>query len=607
MKKSKLLLLHHLALPAAVVLLQLAGGAQLAAAQSKNPTGQPPAAANPASKPAAAATVGATPPAPAEKPAIDAAAQPKSQDSCLGNAEASPANPKLARVQGVVLAPNEQPPGIVLTLKNKKTSDRLIVNRLESCKEEDGKSGGRFVYAIEVQPGTYEVSLSGPDYRGEAVVPLALAAKEVRRLDFALKKKGFDFAFLLPLLYILSILFVRWNNIAKPSRVGVIAQLQDLKGQFPKDDIFTQELKGAQDNLQRRATTWEWLFWSRGLEMTCWNLVHKAEIALIKGISLAEINARLATAQQHLLEIDKSAAKSLAGRIDEELKQQNGVDSETKRQLLTEATSYIYDYKDTEYASLTSWQNKAFWLTLVGVILIWAVATSMGHVFLFIAGAVGGFLSRLNRQLKRADVPTDYGASWSTLFLSPVAGAISGWFGVALIVWLHHLQVLGQLIDIDWNDATSAATLAAAFVLGFSERLFDGLVSQLEETIDKKKADAQKTPLTKPPAQPSADASGTPGIKPLGIPSVKPGGTVTAQLDNLDAAKVTGVSLKSAAAGDKPEVIVQAENAQKGTGAITFTVPKDTQTERSYQIILLTAGSTPPQIETGQKLTVTAG
>src|SRR5262249_44491818 len=175
-----------------------------------------------------------------------------------------------------------------------------------------------------------------------------------------------------------------------------------------------------------------------------------------------------------------------------------------RRQLLVEAASYLYDAGDTEFAALTAWQNKAFWLTLVGVLLIGAVAFAEGHASLFLAGAVGGFLSRLTRELKRADVATDSGASWSTLFLSPVAGAISGWFGVALIMLMTDptVGVLGgPLKVINWDSPNIAATLAAAFVLGFSERLFDRIVAGLEQSIDKKKEEAQKAAPKSAPAQ----------------------------------------------------------------------------------------------------------
>ena len=66
---------------------------------------------------------------------------------------------ELAGVQGVVLGPSEKPPGVELTLTNTATKSRLIVNKLASCKGKDGKSGGRFIYSLEVQPGSYQITL----------------------------------------------------------------------------------------------------------------------------------------------------------------------------------------------------------------------------------------------------------------------------------------------------------------------------------------------------------------------------------------------------------------------------------------------------------------
>src|SRR5208283_1190086 len=89
------------------------------------------------------------------------------------------------------------------------------------------------------------------------------------------------------------------------------------------------------------------------------------------------------------------------------------------------------------------------------------------------------------------------GASWSTLFLSPVLGALSGWFGVLLIQFASDPQfglVGGPLKMITWDNPYAAGTLFGAFMLGFSERLFDGLVSRLEAQIDKKEEAARKDP-----------------------------------------------------------------------------------------------------------------
>jgi hypothetical protein len=141
----------------------------------------------------------------------------------------------------------------------------------------------------------------------------------------------------------------------------------------------------------------------------------------------------------------------------------------------------------------------------------------VGNPVLFIAGAAGGYLSRLARTLKRADVPTDYGASWTTLFLSPIVGALSGWFGILLIVVLadSKMQVLGEAFaTVKWGCPFAPFTLGIAFALGFSERLFDGIVSSLEDKVDSDRSAAKK------PQQPTSGVSGPQGPAP---PDPKPG------------------------------------------------------------------------------------
>jgi hypothetical protein len=301
--------------------------------------------------------------------------------------------------------------------------------------------------------------------------------------------------------------------------------------------------------------------------------------------------------------MDKAGARSLGQRVTDALAADPSTFGEpAKRHLLVEATSYLYESGDSGFAALTSWQNKSFWLTLVGVALIWAVGVTEGHASLFLAGAVGGFLSRLTRELKRADVTNDYGASWSTLFLSPVAGAISGWFGVALVMLMTDptVGVLGgPLKVINWDSANVAATLAAAFVLGFSERLFDRIVTQLDTAIDRKKSAVQQPAATPSAAQQGAQAAGgaKPAVAALGPNPVAAGGEVAGQLENLDAGKVTGVVL-AAASGELPAVEPRFEDGQ-----LKFTVAASTA-PGTYRIVLLTPELTPPRTEVDQELTV---
>jgi hypothetical protein len=158
------------------------------------------------------------------------------------------------------------------------------------------------------------------------------------------------------------------------------------------------------------------------------------------------------------------------------------------RALLSEALGLLYDRTDTNFATLISWHNKTMWLVGAGLLLIVSLAAVIQHEVLFLIGATGGLLSRLSRSLQRADVPTDYGASWTTLFLSPVVGALTGWSGVLLIVAGVELNILGPVFKLDWCNPYCPLALGLAFLLGFSERAFDGILSQLEDKIQSQKS-----------------------------------------------------------------------------------------------------------------------
>jgi hypothetical protein len=153
------------------------------------------------------------------------------------------------------------------------------------------------------------------------------------------------------------------------------------------------------------------------------------------------------------------------------------------------------------------------WLAGVGCSLVVVLTYAVGNPVLFIAGAAGGYLSRLARALKRADVPTDYGASWTTLFLSPVVGGLSGWFGILLIVVLAdtRFSVLGSAFQaVKWCSPLAPFTLGLAFALGFSERLFDEIISGLEKKVDQDRDAATKPPQTVSPSTPKPQPPSAP-------------------------------------------------------------------------------------------------
>ena len=180
------------------------------------------------------------------------------------------------------------------------------------------------------------------------------------------------------------------------------------------------------------------------------------------------------------------------------------------RALHSEALGYLYNRSDNEFAQLISWQNKTVWLVGCSLLLIVALAATLQHALLFLVGALGGLLSRLMRSLSREDVPTDYGASWSTLFLSPVVGALAGWSGILLVIVGVEFNILGSALKFDWCNTYNPVMLGLALLLGFSERLFDGILDQLNRKVS-------EPPPTPPPSPPPAPiAIVTPAVLPEG-------------------------------------------------------------------------------------------
>jgi hypothetical protein len=182
-------------------------------------------------------------------------------------------------------------------------------------------------------------------------------------------------------------------------------------------------------------------------------------------------------------------------------------DEEVAQAILRNLLNELYNARDTKFTNLATQQNKVTWLVFTGLVIM-AALVSQGYQDLLLAGAVGGILSRLQRELQRRDVPSDYGLSWSVLFLSPVSGALSAWAGLLLLQALQRFNIvdLAQLLPADAVlTSPSGPILGVAILFGFSERLLDRLVRQAEDQIASK-PHAEKTvePTAEPPRNPSA-------------------------------------------------------------------------------------------------------
>ena len=213
------------------------------------------------------------------------------------------------------------------------------------------------------------------------------------------------------------------------------------------------------------------------------------------GATMGSLSSVFAAASNNLCK----AAADACDRVDGALNARASHSLGRWRALYAEALNAIYDRRDIDYSTLLSWHNKTTWLTACGLLLILALAATLENDVLFLLGATGGLLSRLSRSLYRQNVPTDYGASWTTLFLSPVVGAIAGWAGVLLVLLAINLGVLGPLFaSITWDNSFNTLSFALALVFGFSERAFDTILSGLEGKVV-----SQATPATPAAAHPT--------------------------------------------------------------------------------------------------------
>ena len=315
--------------------------------------------------------------------------------------------------------------------------------------------------------------------------------------------------------YLVIIVIARWHHIARSLQAMIDRQIHALDTRLTvevqnPDEGCVVYLRGCvaalrkEEECRKRSRKWfesttrfvkmlpGYFFWSHGEENATWMAIHEIERQLTAFLSPpAHVDVYLRWACAELQAINKPVPIAMADAIRVALALPTPTDPSAKKErdearkaLLGRSVATLYVERDTSFSTLMEWHNKANWLMLAALLLIGLLAGTMGHAVLFLAGAAGGFVSRLMRALKREDVPLDYGASWTTLFLSPLFGAIVGWFGLVIIALAAdpRVKLLGSAFQlVSWYRPYEVPALAVAFLLGFSERLFDSVVAALEQ------------------------------------------------------------------------------------------------------------------------------
>jgi hypothetical protein len=338
------------------------------------------------------------------------------------------------------------------------------------------------------------------------------------------------------LVYVAMVMTVRWSLIALPTRGILQAQIDAVRVRFHVDqaDVARQtaeekiviaqagkllslaEVLISKNNILSDLV--DRCLWSRGQECQGWRLVHEAERVLVQILPKEQLRWRLQSAKADLAAImseseqAKTAMTELTTLVNAA---QNAKTAEADlKACLQEVLRLVFTARDNFYEELVNWHNKALFLIATGIGLVLFLALANCHPMLLLLGAVGGFLGRLTRSLQAGKFPVDYGAYWTTLFLSPIAGALAAWAGVLLIGVLSQddIKLLGTAFaQVSFPDTASPLknpTMAAAFLLGFSERFFMRIVSTLEGRSESKSKDADALPT--PPAKGESSQSAQP-------------------------------------------------------------------------------------------------
>ena len=402
-------------------------------------------------------------------------------------------------------------------------------------------------------PGTYTFT----QLDGSSLATVTLAAGQQVTRYLVLREPGWQVAGLLGgtiLLFLLGLLLFRHHNIVRTNRELLFAEVDNLAERI-RHETDEQQFTTQVEALVRRAyevkhaffrpkktgwlfnrtetnevtdkyTPWEWFFWTRGRELAGWMRLHELERQVVSFLTPEQrVVERAVAAEADLRRLNLPTATVIADRIRQTLQEIVAAGNAHPgpefshtvahlKQQLSEGLSLLYSETDKGFAELMEWHNKAMFLVFLALVGIATLGIAFHHEELFLLGAVGGLMSRMTRSLFRADVPNDYGASWTTLFLSPLLGSISAWVGITLIVWLREMEVLGPALGrIAWDRPIDAVMIATAFALGFSERLFTSLLSKVEGKVTDE--------LNKPPAPAAPPA-------PLGTGAAQGATTATA-------------------------------------------------------------------------------
>jgi hypothetical protein len=216
-------------------------------------------------------------------------------------------------------------------------------------------------------------------------------------------------------------------------------------------------------------------------ELAAWKLIHRAVVSGVRHVESDDaVKARILRAYGQLDELTGEAREVWRTRLKSLLDERP--DDAGRREALAAFLSELYEQREELDARFARVAKMAVWSTFVCLLLLTPLVISGTGLVLF-AGAVGGLLGRLARFRNARWATREAEVAWAQLFLAPPVGALSAWGGIYLLAALVSVADPTPIHGAFDPHTHEPRVLGFAVALGFSERLFDQLVSSAADQI----------------------------------------------------------------------------------------------------------------------------
>lgn len=305
--------------------------------------------------------------------------------------------------------------------------------------------------------------------------------------------------------YLMVLLVARWLLIARPYRDSLRAEISILRARLKatstEDDTARVQAESLLERADEDLDHPDPFFWSWGDQKTAAQLIAAAEVLAARALTPTEARHRLDVVLNEIGRYSKTDTQVNSGlqrfqttaqRLERErIPPGNGgtgteADSPEYQILHANALALLHRLEVAEFARILKWHRKVLWITVSGLILLVLIAVFLGSAELLIVGAVGAYLSRLTRIIRRADAqPEDVSSYWTNLLLGPLLGALAAYGGILLIAVFNELELAGSALanvgfDLDAAGVDRTLTLSLGFAFGITE----GLVNRIASGVD---------------------------------------------------------------------------------------------------------------------------